>query len=76
MFIDQACSAKSCILASFIFCEVMDFISNQTQSNLIELNLWIEFDWVWQLNQIEHELCVSLISEPIKLNQKNGTEPN
>ena len=27
---------------------------NRTQSNSIELNPWIEFDWVRQSNEIEH----------------------
>jgi len=28
--------------------------SDSHKSNSIKLNLWTEFDWVWQLNEIEH----------------------
>jgi len=51
---------------------------NWTQSNPVELNLWIEFDWVGQSNEIEHRtLCEfdfrtnwtqSTKSNPIELN--------
>ena len=33
---------------------VIPGIVNRTQSNSIELNPWIEFDWVRQSNEIEH----------------------
>ena len=51
---------------------------NQTQSNSIELNPWIEFDWVRQSNEIEHHTSseFDFRTNRIQSNKSNSIELN
>ena len=51
---------------------------NRTQSNSIELNPWIEFDWVRQSNEIEHHTFseFDFRTNRIQSNKSNSIELN
>ena len=51
---------------------------NRTQSNSIELNPWIEFDWVRQSNEIEHQTFseFDFRTNRIQSNKSNSIELN
>ena len=49
---------------------------NRTQSNSIELNPWIEFDWFRQLNEIEHRTLCEFDFRTNRINRTNRTESN
>ena len=69
-------------LCDFLGCEVPGIVNrtfeNRTQSNSIELNPWIEFDWVRQSNEIEHHTFseFDFRTNRIQSNKSNSIEHN